>query len=331
MSALPQFASPLWLGALALVPALLWWRHRRGATGALRISRLPAGAGRAWRLQVPFYLRVAGFAALVLALARPQLGYAWEESQTEGIDIQLVLDISGSMGAEDFQPENRLAVAKQVLRDFIARRPADRLGLTVFGGTALTRAPLTTDRRMLDELVDSIQLNTVQDGTAIGVALANAASRVKDSQAKSKVIVLVTDGVNNAGEIDPRSAAAVCKGLGVRVYTIGVGKEGRVMVPVRVQDPETGRVFSEKVPMNVEVDEKLLQEIATRTGGAYFRATDAETLAGIFQKIDQLEKTPLQVKRYVRYQEAFQPFAWTAFALLLAPLATTFAGWTVEP
>jgi Ca-activated chloride channel homolog len=158
-----------------------------------------------------------------VALARPQLGYAWEESLTEGIDIQIALDVSGSMAAEDFVPENRLAVAKDVVRRFVAGRTGDRIGLTVFSGSAITRAPLTTDRRMLDLLVRSLEINTQMDGTAIGVALATAAASLQDSEAKSRVIVLVTDGVNNAGAIDPLSAAAVSDGLGIRVYTVGVG------------------------------------------------------------------------------------------------------------
>lgn len=331
MNVLPQFADPLWLLAALVVPVLAVRHHLRPNHGALLASRLPRTTGRAWRLHLPFYFRLFAFLALVLALARPRLGYSWEEATTEGIDIQIVVDTSGSMGAEDFQPRNRLTVAKQVVRDFIAKRPGDRIGVTIFGGSALTRSPLTTDRAMLDELVDSIELNSVQDGTAIGVALANAASRLKDSAAKSKVIVLVTDGVNNAGEIDPLSAAAVAKGLGLRVYTIGVGREGRVPVPVQVRDPVTGRVETRRIAMQVEVDEKLLRAIAERTGGAYFPATDSGTLRAVFDRIDLLEKTPMQVKRYIRYRESFQPFAWTAFALLLLPFATGALRMTVEP
>ena len=327
----PQLASPLWLLALALVPLLAWLHHRRFGRGALTYSRLPARCAGAWRLHLPFYLRLAALALIVAALSRPQLGYAWEESLTEGIDIQLVLDISGSMAAEDFQPENRLHVAKQVVHDFIAARPADRMGLTTFAGTALTRAPLTTDRRMLEEIVDSIQITEVADGTAIGVALANAAGRLKDSKAKSKVVVLVTDGVNNAGEIDPLSAAAVCKGLGLKVYTVGVGTKGRAMVPIRMRDQMTGQVEVRRVAMEVEVDEKLLGEIAQRTGGKTYRATDADALRRVFADIDQLEKSPLQVKRYVRYRETFQPLAWAALALLAAPLLAAAPRLTAEP
>jgi Ca-activated chloride channel family protein len=327
----PAFADPLWLALLALLPWLIWLHHRRGGHGAIAVSRLPMRRARRWRLHLPFYCRLAAAVALILALARPQLGYAWEESTTEGIDIQIALDISGSMGAEDFRPKNRLEVAKQVLRDFVAKRPADRIGLTVFGGTALTRSPLTTDRRMLDELLASIELNTVPDGTAIGVALANAAGRLKASTAKSRVVLLVTDGVNNAGEIDPLSAAALAEGLGLRVYTIGVGREGRVTVPVPLQDPVTGTTVVRRVQIEAEVDEALLTRIAERTGGRFYRATDPQALAGVFGEIDRLERTPLQVKRYIRYREHFQPFAWTALGLLALPLLGAVFRVTAEP
>jgi Ca-activated chloride channel homolog len=328
---LPHFATPLWLLLLAAAPLLAWHHHRRPALGALTYSRVPAGAAAAWRLHLPFYARLAAFALIAVALARPQLGYAWEESLTEGIDIELALDVSGSMGGEDFQPDNRLAVAKRVVRDFVAGRTGDRIGLVVFSGTALTRSPLTTDRRMLDQLLAGVELNTLPDGTAIGVALASAAARLKASEAKSRVIVLVTDGVNNAGAIDPMSAAAVCRGLGLKVYTIGVGTRGRVPVPMRLRNPRTGLVETREVMMENQLDEALLAKIAERTGGRTFRATDAASLRQIFADIDHLEKTPLKVKRYVRYREAFQPFAWSALALLLAPLATAALKVTAEP
>lgn len=332
MTAMPQLQDPAWLLLLLLAPLLAWLHHRRPALGALTYSRLPARRGGAWRLHLPFYSRLLAFGCLATALARPQLGYAWEESLTEGIDIQIVLDVSGSMGAQDFEPRDRITVAKQVVRDFIAARTGDRIGLTVFSGAAVTRAPLTTDRRMLDQLVDSLALYTLPDGTAIGVALASAAARLKDSEAKSRVVVLVTDGVNNAGEVDPVSAAAVCQGLGLRVYTIGVGTSGgSVPVPMPVEDPLTGARGLRLVEMEVEVDEPLLRQIAARTGGRYFRATDSEALAKGFAIIDSLEKTPLQVKRYVRYREAFSPLGWSAFALLLLPLAGAAVRLTVEP
>jgi Ca-activated chloride channel family protein len=331
MTALPQLADPLWLLALLPLPWFVWRHHARSGHGALLASRLPRRTGAAWRLHLPFYLSLLALVALVLALARPRLGYSWEEATTEGIDIQIVVDVSGSMAAEDFQPKNRLEVAKQVVRDFIAKRPGDRIGVTVFGGSALTRSPLTTDRQMLDELVASIELSTVADGTAIGVALANAASRLKDSTAKSKVILLLTDGVNNAGQIDPLSSAAVAEGLGLRVYTIGVGKAGKAPVPLQTRDPLTGRIVTRRVLMDVDIDEKLLATIAERTGGSFFRATDPETLVAVFDRIDKLEKTPMKVKKYTRYRETFQPFAWTALGLMLTPLLLGALRWTAEP
>lgn len=329
--AFPHLDGPLWLALLAALPLLAWWHHRRGGLGALTYSRLPEGAGAGWRLHLPFYARLGAAGLLIVAAARPQLGYAREESLTEGIDIEIALDISGSMAAEDFQPKNRLTVAKQVVDEFIAGRAGDRIGVVVFSGGALTRAPLTVDHQMLGELVESVALRSLPDGTAIGVALANAAARLKDSTAKSKVVLLVTDGNNNAGEIDPLSAAAVAKGLGIKVYTIGVGRNGQVTVPWPVRNPLTGRVEMRRVLMNAEVDEGLLRKIAERTGGRFYRATDPQGLRRIFAEIDQLEKTPLKVKRYVRYREVFQPFVWAGLGLLLLPLATTSLAWTAEP
>jgi Ca-activated chloride channel family protein len=329
----PYLASPSWLLLLLALPALAWAHHRRSSPGALTYSRLPAGSRKrgVWRLHLPFYARLIALACLVLALARPQLGYAWEESLTEGIDIQIVLDISGSMGAEDFEPKDRLTVAKQIVREFVAGRTGDRIGLVVFSGAAMTRSPLTTDHRMLDLLIDSVALNTLPDGTAIGVALASAAARLKHSEAKTKVIVLVTDGVNNAGAIDPLSSSAVCKGLGIKVYTVGVGSGGAVTVPLSAQDPVTGRLVIRRYRMNVPVDEPLMRQIARRTGGQFFKATDRRGLQRIFREIDRLEKTPLQVKRYVRYREAFAPFAWAGLGLLLLPFAAAGLKVTAEP
>ena len=330
----PHLAHPAWLLLLLAVPLLVWWHHRRAPFGALTYSRLPTGkgVGGGWRLHLPFYARLLALAFLVVALARPQLGYAWEESLTEGIDIEIVLDISGSMAAEDFKPKDRLTVAKRVVRDFVSGRPGDRIGLVVFSGGAMTRAPLTTDRDMLDTIIDNIQLNALPDGTAIGVGLANAAARLKDSQAKSKVIVLVTDGINNAGEIDPISAAAVCQGLGIKVYTVGVGgSRGLVNVPFPMPNPVTGRTEYIRRLMNLPVDEKLLQTIAQRTGGHFYLATNPEGLRRIFDEIDRLEKTPLQVQRYVRYQEAFPPLVWTGLGLLALPFVTALLRITAEP
>jgi len=337
MNGWPHFANPGWLLLLLALPALAFRHHAegtRGSLGALLYSRLPEGMvrpGGGLRLHLPFYARLLALGCLVVALARPQLGYAWEESLTEGIDIMVVLDISGSMGAEDFQPKDRLTVAKQVVKEFVAGRTGDRIGVVVFSGGAMVRAPLTTDRQMLDLLIDAVELNSLPDGTAIGVAIANAAARLRQSQAKSKVMLLVTDGANNAGEIDPLSAAAVAKGLGIKIYTVGVGSAGRVPVPLNLPNPITGQREIRRVLMDVPVDEVLLKQIADKTGGQTYKASDGATLRGIFRQIDRLEKTPLQVKRYVRYREAAPPFLWAGLGLLLLPLAAAGLKVTAEP
>lgn len=334
MTTFPTLEAPAWLALLLLVPVLAWRHHRRPAFGALTYSRLPApaaGPAGKWRLHLPFYLRLAAFTLLVVALARPQLGYTWERSLTEGIDIQIALDVSGSMGAEDFQPKDRLTVAKEVVNRFIDERTGDRIGLVAFSGGAVTKAPLTTDRRMLRFLVDSLELGSLPRGTAIGVALATAAARLRDSHAASRVIILVTDGVNNAGEVDPSSAAALCKGLGIKVYTIGVGTGGRVPVRTGMRDPVTGQTTQRRVWRVMPVDEELLQKIAERTGGRSYRATDRRALAAVFDEIDRLEKTELEVKRFVRYQEAFPPLAWAALVLTLLPLLPAALEVTAEP
>jgi Ca-activated chloride channel family protein len=328
----PHLASPLWLLLLLPLPWLAWRHHRRDTSGALTFSRLPVSAGGGWRLHLPFYSRLLALGLIAVALARPQLGYAWEETTTEGIDIQVLLDISGSMGAEDFAPKNRLEVAKRVLADFVEGRPGDRIGLVAFAGAAVTKSPPTTDRRMLQEMISRLQLHSLPDGTAIGLALASGAARLKDSPARSRVMVLITDGDNNAGQIDPESAAAIAAGLGLKVYTIAVGTDdGPVVIPVPVRNQITGRTEIRRVSWNVRIDEALLQRIAQRTGGRFFRASDPEALRHIFAAIDRLERTPLQVRQRVRHEERFQPLAWAALALLLLPLGTAILGVTAEP
>lgn len=330
MNGAPNFQDPWVLLALLVLPVLAWLRHWQRGYGALTYSSLPVPSSGSWRLHLPFYIRLVALALLIVAAARPQLGFTREENLTEGIDIQVVLDISGSMAAEDFQPRNRLTVAKDVMREFISKRDGDRVGIVVFAGRSLTKAPLTSDHQMLQFLLDSIQLNTLPDGTAIGLALANAAARLKDSAAKTKVAVLVTDGVNNAGNVDPDAAAAVCEGLGIKVYTVGVGTSGTVPVPVQVRNFR-GQLETRRMSMNVEVDEELLKQIADRTGGKFYQATDPDSLRAIFEEIDELEKTPLETKRYIRYKEAFQPFAYAALALLFLPLVLATLGLTAEP
>lgn len=330
MSGQPHLQDPWYLLLLLLVPILVARRHQRQGFGELTYSSLPLSTGGSWRLHLPFYLRLLALVLLIVAFARPQLGWVRERNMTEGIDIQVVLDVSGSMAAEDFQPRNRLTVAKDVMREFVDRRHADRIGLVIFAGNTLTRAPLTADHQVLRLLLDSIELNTLPDGTAIGMALAAGAARLKSSEAATRVIVLVTDGVNNSGAIDPDTAAALCEGLGIKVYTVGVGTAGRVQVPVPMSDA-SGRVETQRVEMDVEVDEELLRSIAERTGGRFFQAVDADSLREVFADIDRLEKTPLEIQRYVRYREAFEPLVVIAAGLLLLPLALAFLGLTAEP
>jgi len=326
MNGIPHLQDPWVLPLLLALPALALTRHRRRAYGALTYSSLPIATGGSWRLHFPFYLRLLALGLLILAAARPQLGFTREENLTEGIDIQIVLDVSGSMSAEDFQPRNRLQVAKDVTREFIGKRLADRLGIIIFAGRSLTKAPLTSDHQMLQLLLDSVELGALPDGTAIGLALANAAARLRDSPAKTRVVVLLTDGVNNRGAIDPDSAAAVCEGLGIKVYTIGVGTVG--VIEMDAVD-RFGRPARQQV--RVEFDEELLKRIAERTQGQFFHATNPESLRDIFAEIDELEKTPLEIKRYIRYKEAFQPFVHAALFLLAVPLVLALLGVTVEP
>lgn len=328
-----SFKDPLFLLLLVLVPvaiALRILREKRG-DGALVVSTLTpvARVAPSWRVRfrhLPFALALLGYAGLVVSLARPRLGLERTESWTEGVDIFVALDASGSMAAEDFKPKNRFHVAKACTRAFIEGRPSDRVGLLVFAGRSRTVSPLTTDRAMVLDRLAGLKLGDQGDGTAIGLALGNALARLKPSKAKSRVIVLVTDGGNNAGEIDPDTAAGVAKALGVRVYTVGVGTNtGPVEIPVPVRDPETGRVTEQRIRARVDVDEALLQRIAKETGARYFRATDAQGLAETFATIDQLEKSEIKTTRYTRFREVFHEVARpAALCLALSALAALF-------
>lgn len=328
-----SFKDPLLLLLLLLVPVAVGLRiarEHRGA-GALRVPTLGfvAGLRPTWRVRLrhlPFVLALLGYTGLVVALARPRLGLERTESWTEGVDIFIALDGSGSMAAEDFKPKNRFNVAKACTRQFIEGRGNDRVGLLTFAGRSRTVVPLTTDRAMVLERLDALKLNDQGDGTAIGMALGNALARLRPSKAKSKVIVLVTDGGNNAGEIDPDTAAGIAKALGVRVYTVGVGTaSGPVEIPIPVRDPQTGKVVERRVTANVDVDEKLLQRIADTTGARYFRATDAKGLSDTFTAIDRLEKSEIKTTTYTRWRETFAPVATSsAVCLALAGLLAVF-------
>jgi Ca-activated chloride channel family protein len=309
-----------WLALLLLVvPAIIYFyihnrrRHRPtlvySDVGPLRA--LPASL---WvRLsELPFFLRMAALSLALFALARPQAGARGEEVITEGIDILLTVDVSSSMKTEDFKPKNRLAVAKQVVADFIEARPNDRMGLVVFAARAVTKCPLTIDHAVLATLLEDVAIGSIEDGTAIGTALATSVNRLMDSKAKSRIIILLTDGVNNRGEIDPLTAAELAKTFGIKVYTVGAGREG--YAPFPFEDPLYGTVYQQVL---VEIDEKTLKEIAARTGGRYFRAQDAEELRKVYREIDALEKTKIEQKQYTRYTELAPYFMAVALGLLL--------------
>lgn len=299
-----SFARP-WL-LLLLLGLVLWqWRRRRGDTPAARYSdvSIPAAVaiGR-WWVALPPVLRSVALAALILAAAGPRVGGDTVEVKQEGIAIVITIDISSSMLAEDFAPSNRLAVAQQQAVGFIRGRTADRIGLVAFAGEALTQVPVTLDYAVVEQAVMDLRIGSLEDGTAIGSGLATAVNRLRRAPDKSKVILLLTDGENNKGLIDPRTAAATAAAFGIKVYTIGVGTIGEAPIP-------TGRGLGgfryEMLP--VRIDEPLLRDIAAKTGGRYFRARDSEALSRIFRQIDQLEKSPIQVTRYTKYEEATRP------------------------
>jgi len=321
-----SFRDPLLLLLLLVIPAAIALRvaRERSGAGALVVPTLAfvGGVRPSWRVRwrhLPFALACLGFAGLVVALARPRVGLERTESWTEGVDIVVALDASGSMAAEDFKPKNRFFVAKAATRTFVEGRTQDRLGLIAFAGRSRTVVPLTTDRAMLLDRLAELKLGDQGDGTAIGMALGNALARLRASKAKSKVVVLVTDGGNNAGEIDPDTAANVAKGLGVRVYTVGVGTAGGpVEIPVPIKDPETGEVTERRVMAQVDVDEKLLGRIAETTGGRFYRATDPAGLAETYAAIDRLEKTEVKTTTYTRWRETFPRVAVPSVVLLAA-------------
>ena len=317
MTAAWTLATPAWLALLVLVPVAWWWARRR-RRGALVLPAL-ARAGdlpRTWRERLrwaPDALRGAAFLGMVLALARPQELAAGRPLTTSGVDIVLTIDASGSMKAEDFQPRNRLEVAKLAAIEFVEERPSDRLGLVTFAGQAITQAPLTLDHQAVEGSIERIAIGGLADGTAIGTALATAVNRLRVSDAKSKVVILLTDGVNNAGQIDPLTAAETAQALGVRVYTIGVGTTGEA--PYLLDDPRFGRRY---VRVVVRIDEEILREIADRTGGRYYRATDPEALSQVYAEIDRLERSPLSGRRPVARIDRYAWFLACALGLVVA-------------
>ena len=315
-----SFASPGYLFLLLfLIPVVGWYVYElHKADASVQMSsaatlKKSTRSCRVYLLHVPFVLRVAAITLLSIALARPQLTNRWSSESTEGIDIMMALDISGTMQAEDLKP-NRLEAAKQVASDFVIARPNDQIGLVVFAGESFTQCPLTTDHAVLVNLFKSVKFGMIEDGTAIGLGLANAVNRMKDSPTKSKVVILLTDGSNNRGDIDPLTAAEIAKTFGIRVYAVGVGSHGQARVPV--QTP----MGVQYMTMDSEFDETTLQNIASTTGGQYFRATDNNSLKQIYEQIDQLEKTKLRVREYAKHTDTFAPFLVAALLCLLAEI-----------
>jgi Ca-activated chloride channel homolog len=311
------FADPDFLYLLLVIPALIafYVLKQHKASASLRMPGLQSleKSGTTFRnylRHVLYAIRMIAVILLIIVLARPQSSDKFQDVSTEGIDIVMAMDISGSMLARDFKPD-RLEASKDVATEFISGRPYDRIGLVVFSGESFTQCPLTTDHAVLINLLQEIQSGMIEDGTAIGMGLANAVNRIKDSEAKSKVVILLTDGVNNMGEVAPATAAGIAKTFGIRVYTIGVGTQG--MAPYPVQTP-FGIQYQN---MPVEIDEAILKEIAQTTGGRYFRATDNNKLIQVYAEIDKLEKSKIDVKQFTRKEEKYLTPALIAFCLLV--------------
>ena len=301
---------------LLLIPYVVWYVLKwRINDATLRISdaRVYSHTPKSYKnylIHLPFILRLIALILLIVVLARPQATDSWQNSEIEGVDIVLAMDVSTSMLAEDLVP-NRLEAAKEVAAEFINGRPNDNIGITLFAGESFTQCPLTVDHVVLLNLIKNIKCGMIEDGTAVGMGIANAVTRLKDSKAKSKVVILLTDGTNNRGDISPLTAAEIAKSFGVRVYTIGVGTNGMAPYPY----PVGGTVQYINLP--VEIDEKTLTDIATTTGANYFRATSNSNLKEVYKEIDKLEKTKLNVKQFSKRQEEYRIFALIALICLL--------------
>ncbi len=317
-----QLAAPWWLGlvGVGVLAAVIWMLRRRwqrypfpldgrAAGGRFRLIGSTASAG---------WLAALAFAPLAVSLARPQEVLSRHLEQAEGVDMVIALDISGSMAALDFQPTDRLGVAKETIGGFLDRRPHDRIGLVVFAGAAVTICPLTLDHDVAHHLLDQVSLRTLPDGTAIGLGLGTAITRLRTSSSDSKVVVLVTDGSNNAGQLDPRTAAELARDEGITVHTVLVGRGGKVPIRVWMRDPRSGREFSQIQNVEVDVNPELLAEISRSTGGTSFLARDPKALDDVFSEIDRMEKTVFTSTRLVRYRERFEPWALAALVLLVA-------------
>lgn len=314
-----QFAEKHWFWLFLIIPVLLAWYIYKAKRyeGELNYSSFHLFTGiksslRAKFRHSVFFLRLCCLSFLIMAIARPQSRSSWKDTKTEGIDIVVSLDLSLSMLAKDFKP-NRLEVAKDVLSDFIDARPNDKIGLVVFGGEAFTQCPLTTDHKIIKNMFKDIKAGMLEQGTAIGLGLADGVARVKDSKAKSKVVILISDGVNNVGEIAPLTAAEIAKTFGVRVYCIGVGTKGKALQPVALYP--NGEIEYDYV--DVDIDDETMTKIAGMTGGKYFRATDKQSLENTYKEIDKLEKTIISEKSFTNKAEHFLPLALAALICLL--------------
>lgn len=301
---------------LLLIPYVIWYimkRKKNEATIQISDAHVYAHVPKSYKiylLHLPFILRIIAIILIILVLARPQTTNSWKNSEIEGIDIMLAIDVSTSMLAEDLKP-NRLEAAKEVAAKFINGRPNDNIGITLFAGESFTQCPLTVDHAVLLNLIKDIKCGLIEDGTAVGMGIANAVTRLKESKAKSKVIILLTDGTNNKGDISPLTAAEIAKSFGIRVYTIGVGTNGMAPYPY----PVGGSI--QYVNMPVEIDEKTLTQIAGITDGDYFRATSNSKLKEVYDEIDKLEKTKLNIKEYSKREEKYQWLALAAFLCIL--------------
>lgn len=301
---------------LLLVPYIIWYILKRRKTEAtLQISdaHVYAHTPRSYKnylLHIPFVLRVVALIMIILVLARPQSTDSWQNSEIEGIDIMMAIDVSTSMLSEDLKP-NRLEAAKVVAAEFVNGRPNDNIGIALFAGESFIQCPLTVDHAVLLNMIKDIKCGLIEDGTAVGVGLANAVARLKDSKAKSKAVILLTDGTNNRGAISPLTAAEIAKSFGIRVYTIGVGSDGMAPTPIQIGGTIQYR------NLKVEIDEQVLTQIANITNGQYYRATSNSKLKEVYEEIDKLEKTKLNVKEYSKRQEEYRIFAFIAFLCVL--------------
>ena len=314
------FLNPKYLYLLLLlVPLIAWYVYRLSkAQASFKLASTNAFKGvkpglRVYMRHLPFLLRVASIALIIIVIARPQSVNSWEETETQGIDIVLALDVSGSMLSQDLQPD-RLQAAKKVASEFITDRKNDNIGLVVFAGESFTQCPLTTDHKVLLNLLNEIEFGIIEDGTAIGLGLATSVNRLKESESDSKVVILLTDGTNNSGQIAPLTAADLASSYGIRVYTVGVGTTG--MAPTPVQTPFGIRMQN----MPVDIDEKTLTDIAVMTGAQYFRAQDTDGLRQVYEEIDEMEKYLINVQNVTQRKEVFLPYALVALALILMEL-----------